>query len=214
MKLLHIVATPRGQDSNTLRVSKAFLDRLLAINPAIEVTENNVFHEDLPAMSGENIEAKYTLMVGQPIDKNHAESWQRIEDLIAQFLSADLYLISTPMWNFGIPYALKYYIDALVQPGYLFRFTEQGIPIGLVQGKTMVCITSRGGDYAPGTPGQAYDHQESYLRTVFGYCGITDMRFVNAQPMDITPNLRELAISAAIEAAHGLAESVGRLPAA
>ena len=52
------------------------------------------------------------------------------------------------MWNFGIPYALKYYIDAIVQPGYLFRYLPDGRPEGLVLGRKMICVTSRGGDYS------------------------------------------------------------------
>jgi FMN-dependent NADH-azoreductase len=205
MKLLHIVATPRAGASNTLRVSTAFLEGLRAADPKLEVITTNLFDEDLPAVSGDNIESKYTLMMGQPIDKAHAASWRNIEALIEQFLDADLFLISTPMWNFSIPYTLKYYIDALVQPGYLFKFTDQGVPVGLVEGKSMVCITSRGGDYSPGSPAHGFDLQEPYLRTVFGYCGITDIHFIHAQPMDITPELREAAIGTAITAAHNLA---------
>jgi FMN-dependent NADH-azoreductase len=206
MKLLHIVATPRDQHSNTLRVSSAFLERLHTLYPDLQVSITNLFDEDLPKVSGENIESKYTLMMGQPIDKAHAESWRNIEALINQFLSADVYLISTPMWNFSIPYTLKYYIDALVQPGYLFKFTAEGVPVGLIQGKSMVCITSRGGDYGPASPAHGYDFQEPYLRAVFGYCGITDIQFIHAQPMDITPELRETALGTAIEAAHSLAD--------
>jgi FMN-dependent NADH-azoreductase len=205
MKLLHIVATPRGGASNTLRVSTAFLDALQAEYPDLEVMSTNLFDEDLPAVSGDNIESKYTLMMGQPIDKAHAESWRNIEALIEQFLDADMYVISTPMWNFSIPYPLKYYIDALVQPGYLFKFTDQGVPVGLAEGKSMVCVTSRGGDYSPASPAHGFDLQEPYLRTVFGYCGITDIHFIHAQPMDITPELREAALGAAIEAARALA---------
>ncbi len=206
MKLLHIVATPRAQHSNTLRVSRAFLERFQTIYPDLQVTTINLFDEDLPKVSGANIESKYTLMMGQPIDKAHAESWRNIEALINQFLAADVYLISSPMWNFNIPYTLKYYIDALVQPGYLFKFTAEGMPVGLVHGKPMVCVTSRGGDYAPASPAHSYDFQEPYLRAVFGYCGIIDIQFIHAQPMDITPELREAALGAAIKAAHNLAD--------
>ena len=109
------------------------------------------------------------------------------------------------MWNFNIPYALKYYIDAIVQPGYLFRYNEQGVPVGLCRGKRMVCVTTRGGDYTAGSPMQPYDVQEPYLRAIFGFVGIADIQFIHANLMDVNPELREAAISAGIEQARGLA---------
>jgi FMN-dependent NADH-azoreductase len=204
MKLLHIVATPRAHESNTLRVSNAFIESMHAKYADLDVDVVNLFQGDLPAVAGDNIETKYTLMLGQPIDKRHKESWKQIEMLIEHFLSADVYLISTPMWNFGIPYALKYYIDVIVQPGYLFKYNDQGQAVGLVQGRKMVCITSRGGDYSERSPFHAYDFQEPYLRVIFGFVGITELQFINAQPMDVTLDLRQAAVDGAIEAAHRL----------
>jgi FMN-dependent NADH-azoreductase len=205
MKLLHIIATPRERESNTMRVATAFLESLHAAYADLSVDTLDLFTQDLPAVAGDNIETKYTLMTSQPIDKRHKESWQQIELLIEHFLSADIYLISSPMWNFSIPYALKYYIDSVIQPGYLYKYNELGQPIGLVHGKKMICATSRGGDYSEKSPFHAYDFQEPYLRAIFGFVGITDMYFINAQPMDITPELRESAIAAAIEEARSLA---------
>jgi FMN-dependent NADH-azoreductase len=205
MKLLHVIATPRERESNTMRVATAFLESLHAKYADLSIDTINLFVGDLPAVAGDNIETKYTLMTSQPIDKRHKESWKQIELLIEHFLSADIYLISTPMWNFSIPYALKYYIDSIIQPGYLYKYNEQGQPVGLVHGKKMICVTSRGGDYSAKSPFHAYDFQEPYLRAIFGFVGITDMHFINAQPMDVTPELREAAIAAAIEEARSLA---------
>ena len=207
MKLLHVVATPREQKSNTLRISNAFLIYLQSKHVDLNIEVLDLFNQDLPAVAGDNIEAKYTCMVGAPIDKQHEESWKQIESLIEHFLSADIYLISTPMWNFGIPYALKYYIDAIVQPGYLFRYDETGQPRGMALGKKMVCITSRGGDYSEASPLHAFDFQEPYLRAIFNFIGITDMQFINAQPMDITQDLRETAIENAIKRAKEVVEN-------
>lgn len=205
MKLLHIIATPREQQSTTIRVATAFLESMHATYADLSVDTIDLFTRDLPAVAGDNIETKYTLMTRQPIDKRHKESWKQIELLIEHFLSADIYLISAPMWNFSIPYTLKYYIDSIIQPGYLYKYNEQGHPVGLVHGKKMICVTSRGGDYSEKSPFHIYDFQEPYLRAIFGFVGITDMHFINAQPMDITPELRESAIAAAIEAARSLA---------
>ena len=205
MKLLHIVATPRETNSNTMCVSEVFLESMTARYPDLKVEEFNLFDRELPAVAGANIEAKYTLMKRQALDKSHQESWKQIEDQIAHFLSADIYVISTPMWNFSIPYSLKFYIDAIVQPGYLFRYDETGRAIGMVEGKKMVCITSRGADYSEKSPYHVYDFLEPYLRAIFGFVGITDMAFINAQPMDISLEMRETAIANAIAEAHQLA---------
>jgi FMN-dependent NADH-azoreductase len=205
MKLLHIIATPRQHKSNTLRVATAFLESMRAKYTNLRVDEFNLFTEELPTVAGDNIETKYTLMLGHPIDKHYEEAWQKIEALIEHFMSADVYMISTPMWNFSIPYALKYYIDCIIQPGYLFKYNEQGQAIGLARDKKMVCITSRGGDYAEPSPFHAYDFQEPYLRAIFGFVGITDIHFINVQPMDVTLELRHAAIAAAIEEARSLA---------
>src|SRR3954453_5742826 len=131
MKLLHVIASPRLDGSTTLQMSEALLSALNERFPGLETETHDLFQADLPAIAGMNIEAKYNLMSGQAVGPDHAESWAEIEREIERFRSADIYVISAPMWNFGVPYALKYYIDCIVQPGYLFRFNAQGYPEGM-----------------------------------------------------------------------------------
>ncbi len=206
MKVLHIIATPRSVNSNTLRVSNVFLESLSKLHPDLKVDVVDLFNHDLPALAGDNIEAKYTLMVGQPVSKDHEESWGQIESLIRHFMSADAYVISTPMWNFGIPYVLKYYIDCIVQPGYVFGFNTMGMVEPKVLGKKMVCVTARGGDYSPGSPMHPYDFQQPYLRAIFGFIGITDLSFISVEPTDISSQ-REAAFTSAMMQARDLAAS-------
>ncbi|MFH1723091.1 MAG: NAD(P)H-dependent oxidoreductase [Elusimicrobiota bacterium] len=182
-RLLHIIATPRGEESRTLRVSRAFLDRFKAENPEGVIDELDLFKEELPPVGAKQAHAKYVLMAGGRLNGGTKSPWEDVERHIKKFLDADVYLVSAPMWNFGIPYVLKHYIDVIVQPGYLFRYNAQG-PEGLVKDKKMVVVTSRGGDYGEGTPAHAFDLQEPYLRAVFGFVGITDITFVHAQGMD------------------------------
>ena len=205
MQLLHVIATPRGSKSNTLVVAEAFVEFLRETRPELQVATRDLFAEDLPSVAGENIESKYTLMHGQAIAPSHADSWKEIEALIHQFMAADVVLVSAPMWNFSIPYVLKYYIDCIVQPGYLFKFSDQGVPVGMCAGKRLVCVTTRGGDFSEGGPMHAYDLQEPYLRTIFGFVGIADQEYLHAQPMDVTPELREAALTTAVNSARRLA---------
>lgn len=163
----------------------------------LDVTTLDLFSADLPAVAGVNIKSKYALMTGQALDEDARSSWREIERAIEGFLDADVYLLTVPMWNFSIPYALKYYIDAIVQPGYLFRYDEFGRPEGLVHGKKMVCVTSRGADYSQ-PPLLALDFVDTYLRTIFGFVGITDIKFFSAQPMDVSQESRRAAFRTAI----------------
>lgn len=207
-KLLHIIATPRGGDSRTLKVTQAFLDAFKKNNPACQIDELNVFTDPLPPLTVKVVSGKYVLLGGGDLTGELKDAWKSVVAHIERFLSADAYLISTPMWNFGIPYMLKQYIDVIVQPKYLFRYTDKGVE-GLAKGKKMIVIASRGGDYSAGTPTQSYDQQEPYLRTVFGFVGITDINFIIAQPMDaLGPEVQkqkiEEAKAKAINAANAL----------
>jgi FMN-dependent NADH-azoreductase len=87
----------------------------------------------------------------------------------------------------------------------MFRYNEVVQAVPLVHGKKMICVTSRGGDYSAGTYMNSYDHQEPYLRAIFGFIGITDLEFISAQPMDVTPELREIAVQGAMNDAAALA---------
>lgn len=111
------------------------------------------------------------------------------------------------MWNFSVPYVLKHYIDAIVQPRYLFAYNAAGIPIPLVHDKRMICVTTHGGDYSPDVM-HAYDMQESYLRQIFGFVDITGVRFVHAQPVDLAPELRAQAIDKATREAISVADQL------
>ena len=194
-KLLHIIATPRGEESRTLKVAGAFLEEFRVKHPDWVIEDLDLSKEELPSLTLKRVDGKYVLLSGKDLDGDLKESWEDIVRHIERFMSADGYLISTPMWNFSVPYTLKQYIDVVVQPKYLFRYTATGAE-GLVKNKKMVVVASRGGDYTlPET--RAVDFQEPYLRAIFGLCGIKDMTFVIAQPMDMGPELQEQKIKSA-----------------
>jgi len=200
-KLLHIIATPRGEESRTLKISKAFINSFSASHLDWRVEELNLFTEKIPQLTVKRVDGKYALLGGKDLTGETKEAWREIVICIEQFLSADGYLVSTPMWNFSIPYVLKHYIDVILQPKYLFRYTEKG-PEGLVKNKKMIIITSRGGDYSKDSPVRNYDFQEPFLRTVFSFVGITDINFIIAQPVDaLGPDVANEKIEEAINIA-------------
>jgi FMN-dependent NADH-azoreductase len=202
-KLLHIIATPRGEDSRTLRVSEAFIETFQATHPDWTMEELNLTKEELPSLNTKRVDGKYLLLSGKDLYGELREAWQEILLHMERFLSADAYLISTPMWNFSIPYILKHYIDIIVQPKYLFKYTENGTE-GLAHDKKMAVITSRGGEYRSPDM-QSFDFLEPYLRVIFGFVGIADIQFVNAEPMDMDMKMQDQRIHEAREAARELA---------
>jgi FMN-dependent NADH-azoreductase len=181
-KLLHVIASPRGPKSRTLQVSSAFLDRFRELHGDWLIDEINLFHETLPPLTARSVDGKYLLLGGKGLYGELRETWEDIKQQINRFKEADAYLISTPMWNFGIPYVLKQYIDIIIQPQLLFHYVD-GHPEGLVKGRRMLVISSRGGEYTSAETAP-FDHQEPYLRAVFGFVGITDIEFINAEGLD------------------------------
>ncbi len=203
-KLFHIIATPREEASRTLEISGAFLEEFRARHHDWVFDELNLAKATLPALSMRRVDGKYILLDGRNLFGEIKELWNEIIAHIERFKTADLYLITTPMWNFSIPYMLKHYIDIIVQPKYLFQYKEDGSTEGLVKNKKMVIAASRGGQYPPGS---AYDFQETYLRTIFGFVGISDISMVIAEPMDMERKQREQKLQEAKAAAKQLAKS-------
>lgn len=155
-----------------------------------------MFSVELPEVLGDTVKAKYMLMTGGMPEPDILSSWEKISAYSTEFLTYDYYLITNPMWNFSIPYKLKHYIDVIMQAGILFKFTENGVE-GLAKNKKMVCVTSRGNDYSSGTYMHQFDFQEPYLRSIFGMAGITDVTFINAQPLDIAAGLTQIGLEKA-----------------
>ncbi len=203
-KLLHIIATPRAESSRTLKVSESFIQEFENDNNW-EIDTLNLFTSKIPEITHQNVAGKYELLLGKDLDKDMKVAWQKIVAEIDRFKNADAYLISTPMWNFSIPYELKHYLDIIVQPKYLFKYTADGKVEGLIKAKPMTIITSRGGDYStPETTNM--DLQEPYLRTIFNFIGITDLTFIHAQPMDaLGEEIQQQRIAKAQEEAKALA---------
>jgi FMN-dependent NADH-azoreductase len=202
-KLLHIIASPRGEESRTLQISNAFLESFKSSHPEWLIDELDLASEDLPSLSIKLVSGKYVLLEGKDLHGYLKDAWAEILQHINRFKSADLYLVSSPMWNFHIPYMLKHYIDLLVQPKYLFHYKKDGSVEGLIQGKKMVVISTRGGQY--GGAMQKFDHQESYLRAIFGFVGIEAIDFIKAEPMDMGIELQKKNILEAEAKARELA---------
>lgn len=198
-KLLHIIATPRKGLSRTLRISESLIRGLKLKHPATAIDELNLFEEALPELNVTRVGGKYMLMSGQELTPDADKSWEEIKKHIERFLSADVIVISTPMWNFSVPYKLKHYLDVILQPGFTFKYGANG-PEGLATGRKVFVVSTHGGDYGENSPAKSYDQLTPYLKQIFGFIGITDPCFLSAQPMDAAgEEVRESRINEAIE---------------
>jgi FMN-dependent NADH-azoreductase len=207
MKLLHIIATTRGEQSRTLSISREFLKTLGEKHPDVVVDELDLSKLELPPVLDVNVKAKYIMMSGGTLDEKTMDSWRRVTDMAEHFISYDLFLITAPMWNLSIPYILKHYIDVIMQAGILFSYTPHGLE-GFAKYEKMVCITSRGSDYSPGTYMHALDFQEPYLRAIFSFAGIEEIYFVHAQAMDMAVGMSQASLEKAKAEARAMVDKL------
>jgi FMN-dependent NADH-azoreductase len=123
-RLLYIEASPRKDRSASIRVAQAYIEAHKKSHPEDIVDTIDLWNTELPAFDGDVINAKYAILHGEQHSEVQKKAWEAVEEVIANFKTADRYLFSLPMWNFGIPYRLKHFIDVLVQPGYTFSFSQ------------------------------------------------------------------------------------------
>ena len=115
------------------------------------------------------------------------------DKLIAELRAADIVVIGAPMYNFSIPSTLRTWFDHVLRPGETFSYSEAG-PKGLLEGKRVIVVESRGGLYSEG-PAAAIDFQEPYLRQLLGFIGLTDVTFIRAEKIGFGPEAREQALA-------------------
>ncbi len=177
MKLLHVDSSILGDASASRAVTGRIVDAWRNAVPGIEVRHVDLAAAPLPHFSPESLSGT-----------------QADSAALDDFLAADVIVLGAPMYNFSIPSQLKAWIDRIAVRGKTFRYTENG-PEGLAGGKRVIVAVSRGGVYSPGAFGE---HVEPYLRDVFAFLGITDLTFVRAEGLAISPESRDKGLTAAL----------------
>ncbi len=207
-RILHIQASPR-MESYSSRLAKAFLDAYLAAHPLSGLETLNVFLADLPPFEAPAAAAKYAVMEGQEPRNEAQRAWKEVIRIIDHFKAADMLVVSSPMWNFGIPYKLKQYIDILVQPRLAFKYTPDEGYKGLITGRSAVLLLARGGEYPPGTQGEKFDMQKPYLELILRFIGFTDIRtIITENTLAKGPEAAEAGLAKAIAQAKELAKQI------
>lgn len=194
MNILQVNSSARsfsnGTGSYSTRLANELVQALRAGDPAAALTVRDLTHAPHPMLDEAALGALFT-----PAGERNREQAARValdEALIAELQAADVVVLGVPMYNFGIPVQLKAWVDAITKAGVTFRYTEQG-PVGLLKGKTAYAVLTRGGLYRD----QPSDTIVPYLRTLLGFLGITDLRFIYAEGLAMGPEAEARGVAGA-----------------
>ncbi len=180
-QLLHIQASPRAQRSRSIPIAEAFINAYSDTHPQVKVKTLDVWNLDLPEFNGDMLDAKYAVMSGQSPTQEQTAQWQKVQAIFNEFNQADTLLLSVPMWNFGIPYRLKHYIDVITQPGLAWQYTPEDGYQGLVCNKSAVVVYASGDSYADGTGFEALDLQKPYIELWLNFIGVSKIHTVKVE---------------------------------
>lgn len=186
-KLLYIKASPRGGESRSAALADAFLAALQAKDQSLVLDTIDLAIEPLPDFDGDKVAAKMAEITQQVQNAPQRTAWEEITAIAGRFAAADIYLLAVPMWNGGIPYKLKQYIDIIHQPGILFGLDPARGYFGLLKNKKAVLALTSGA-YSPSMPYPAFgiDHHSTYLRDWLNQAGVTDIEEIRFQPTLLT----------------------------
>jgi len=188
--LLQIRSSIFADDGQSTQLANRFIEKWRAANPASRVIVRDLAAEPIPHLDA----ARFGAFLAKPGERTAEQSAvaSQSDALIDELRAADVVVLGLPMYNFGIPSTLKAYFDHIARVGVTFRYTDKG-PIGLLTGKQVYVFAARGGLYA-GTP---KDTQTGYVRDFMGFLGMTDIEFVYAEGLAISPESKAQSLAKA-----------------
>jgi FMN-dependent NADH-azoreductase len=182
MSVLYIEASPLKQRSHTIEVARAFLDAYRNARPEDTVETLDLWAEPLPPFDGATIEAKFAVLRKNEFTPQQQEKWRAVQAVSRRFNAADKYVFSVPMWNFGVPYPLKHYIDVVTLAGENWTWTREQGYRALLSGKRALLIYSSANPFELTQPPHAADFQKPYLRHWLSFIGVHDVEEINVAP--------------------------------
>jgi FMN-dependent NADH-azoreductase len=196
--ILVIDSSVSGEASVSKALVREAVDALTGAGPARVVTRD-LGADPVPHLT----EGTVAGVRGVPAAAAEHQARALSDALIAELRAADTIVIGAPMYNFSIPTGLRAWFDHVLRAGETFSYSEAG-PKGLLSGKRVIVVESRGGLYSEG-PAAAIDFQEPYLRHLLGFIGLTDVTFVRAEKIGYGPEARAQAIASATATLRTLA---------
>lgn len=174
--LLHIDSSPRNSRSITRQLTHEFAETWKNTHPGSSIIYRDLGHVGVPFVTEEWVAAAFSQEALTPEQK---QAVSISDELIHELKTADHYVFGIPMFNFSVPAVFKAYIDQIVRVGQTVSFSASGFE-GLLKGKKVTIVTASGSVFRPGTPLAAYNFQTTYLRTILGFIGLTDVEFIIA----------------------------------
>lgn len=192
-RVLHLISSIQGNQSYSLKLSKAVVEKVIEKYPGSIVEEVDLNDLNIPHLNPKLLQSMFT--PGDQLTAETRASLRYSNEAVEQLLAADIIVVGAPLYNFTIPSSLKAWIDHITRAGITFGYTENG-PVGLVTGKKVYVAMSSGGIYADG-PGKSSDFVAPYLQTVFGALGMKDLTVFRAEGVKVT-GVKETALEKGI----------------
>jgi FMN-dependent NADH-azoreductase len=180
-RLFHLRCSPRAGSASAAG-AEAFLTKFRQLRPSWDIDLQDVWRETLPEFDGAALEAKYARLGGRGFNDAERNAFAVVERMALRFSLADRVLISSPMWNFGVPYKLKQWFDLIVQPGLTFTFNPADGYRGLVKDRPAIVILASGSDFVTGMNRGRVDMATPYLRDILRFIGVHSVNFVAIGP--------------------------------
>jgi len=193
-KILNVVTSLKGNESFSIKLSGAILDKLLSVYPGSVVHTRDLTKNPVPHLEEMHFAAFYTPEENRTDE--HNEAIKHSDEAIKELTEADIIILGVPLYNFGIPSTLKAWIDHIIRAGLTFSYAD-GSPKGLVTDKKVYLAIASGGIYSEG-PMKSYDFTESYLRKSLGFIGMTDISVFRVEGTFV-PELAASALPKALE---------------
>ncbi len=204
-RLLHISSSPRGSESESLAIADVFLDAYRETHADAEVATFDLWDGSLPEFGPAAAGAKMAVMAGATPTGAQAAAWQATAATFDRFAAADQYLFSVPMWNAGVPYVLKQFIDVVSQPGMVFAFDPEAGYTGLLTGRKAAVVYTGAVWGSERGPAFGRDFQQPYFEDWLRWAGVSDITTIRFQP-----NLATTDPNSGRRDAHAQARDAGK----
>lgn len=202
-RILHLDSSPRGERSHSRQLTHAFVEEFKSQHPDTTVVYHDLGRQPVAPVNESWIAAAYSDPATHTPELQEALALSN--QLVDELFEADVIVLGAPMYNFSIPSTLKAYIDQVVRVGRTFSPSYEG----LVKGKKLFIFTARGGGgYSPGEPMEAMNFQDTYLRMIFGFIGITDLTIIHDEKTLSNESNLEASLEAVKKAANDYAASI------
>lgn len=206
--LLHISASPRGAKSESLGLAEALLAGVRESSDQLEIETFDLWDGTMPEFGPAAAAAKMAVFAGATPEGDEAAAWSAARATFERFAAADRYVFSVPMWNHGVPYILKQFIDVVSQPGMVFSFDPGAGYSGLLSGKRAAVIYTSAVYGDERGPEFGSDFQSTYFTDWLKWAGVDDVTEVRFRPNLVAADVderRQQAMAEALEAGKKLA---------